>query len=367
MVAVPVGGGGLIAGVRSYIKAVKPEVRVIGVEPLESDALYRSLAVGRRIVLDRVGLFGDGVAVREIGETTFAMARQVVDEVVRVTNDEVCAAIKKIFDDTRTAAEPAGALAVAGLRRLVEQDGIQGTRLVAILSGANMNFDRLRFVAERAEIGEAREAIRAVTIPERPGAFRALCAAIGGRVLTEFNYRVSGRRDAHIFVGVWVGSRRDAAPLVAQLTSDGYETTDVSDDEMAKLHVRHMVGGRAADVQGECVCRFEFSERPGALIQFLETLGDRWNISLFYYRNHGTDFGRVLAAFEVPDADRESFHTFLDSLGYQYNMEPVNRAYRFVFELVGADCPEPRRVHSRGPAVRALIVRREIWPQTVRQ
>ena len=327
-VFVPVGGGGLIAGVGSYIKAIMPQVRVIGVEPFESDALYRSLAAGRRVRLDRVGIFADGVAVREVGEAPFAIARRVVDEVVRVTNDEICAAIKDIFDDTRTVAEPAGALAVAGVRAYVERHGTSGQRLVAILSGANMNFDRLRFVAERAEIGEAREAVIAVTIPERPGAFREFCTAIGQRVITEFNYRLSGREEAHIFVGVGVDSREDAAALVAGLTDLGYATVDLSDDEMAKLHVRHMVGGRAAGVGDEYACRFEFPERPGALMQFLETLGGRWNISLFHYRNHGSDFGRVLAAFEVPDRERSDFDVFLETLGYRYVAEPDNPAYR---------------------------------------
>ena len=326
-VFVPVGGGGLIAGVAGYLKAVLPDVRIIGVEPFEADALYRSLEAGHRVTLDRVGIFVDGVAVREVGVLPFAIAQRTVDEVIRVSNDQTCAAIKDVFDDTRTIMEPAGALAVAGLRAYVEREGSTGQRLAAILSGANMNFDRLRFVAERAEIGEAREAVFAVTIPERAGAFREFCAAIGRRVITEFNYRLSGRAVAHIFVGVGVDSREDASRLAAHLTGEGYETVDLTDDEMAKLHVRHMVGGRAPDVRDEYACRFEFPERPGALMEFLDTLGGRWNISLFHYRNHGADFGRVLAGFEVPRDERPAFHTFLERLGYRYTLEPAGRAF----------------------------------------
>ena len=331
-VFVAVGGGGLIGGIGSYIKALMPDVRVVGVEPFEADAMYQSLAAGRRVVLDHVGLFADGVAVREVGELTFALARDVVDEVVRVTNDEICAAIKDIFDDTRTVMEPAGALAVAGLKAWTARRSVEGQRLAAVLSGANMNFDRLRFVAERAELGEAREALFAVTIPERPGAFREFCATLGRRVITEFNYRLGSRDAAHIFVGVSTTSRRDAVALADRLTAAGYETLDLSDNEMAKLHVRHMVGGRASDAHHERPCRFEFPERPGALMQFLDALGGRWNISLFHYRNHGADFGRVLAAFEVPDEDVGAFHAFLDGLGYPYLLETGNRAFGLFLE-----------------------------------
>jgi threonine dehydratase len=326
-VFVPVGGGGLIAGIAGYIKALKPQVRIIGVEPFESDAMFQSLAAGRRVRLDDVGIFADGVAVREVGERTFEIARETVDEIVRVSNDEICAAIKDIFDDTRTIMEPAGALGVAGLKRYVDERGPAGERFVAVLSGANMNFDRLRFVAERAELGEAREALFGVTIPERPGAFREFCAAIGRRVITEFNYRLSGREQAHIFVGISTQSREDAAALAARLNALGYDTTDLTDNEMAKLHVRHMVGGRAPSVERERLCRFEFPERPGALMEFLEKLGGRWNISLFHYRNHGADFGRVLAAFEVPDEELGAFGTFLDALGYRHRLERGNVAY----------------------------------------
>jgi threonine dehydratase len=326
---VPVGGGGLIAGIAGYVKAIRPEVKVIGVEPFEADAMYRSLEAGRRVRLDHVGIFADGVAVREVGERTFAIVRDAVDEIVRVTNDEVCAAIKDVFDDTRTVMEPAGALAVAGLKTWVEREGVIGRQFVVVLSGANMNFDRLRFVAERAELGEAREALLAVTIPERPGAFREFCATIGRRVVTEFNYRLSGRERAHIFVGVATASRQDAVSLISLLTARAYETVDLTDDEMAKLHVRHMVGGRAPDVQSEHLYRFEFPERPGALMEFLEKLGGRWNISLFHYRNHGADFGRVLAGFEVPDGEMGDFREFLDRLGYDYAPEDDNPAYTF--------------------------------------
>jgi len=326
---VPVGGGGLIAGIAGYVKAIRPEVKVIGVEPFEADAMFRSVAAGRRVRLDHVGIFADGVAVREVGERTFPIVRECVDEIVRVTNDEVCAAIKDVFDDTRSVMEPAGALAVAGVKAWVAREGVRNRQLVVVLSGANMNFDRLRFVAERAELGEAREALLAVTIPERPGAFREFCATIGRRVVTEFNYRLSGRERAHIFVGVATSSRRDAVELIALLTSRGYETVDLTDDEMAKLHVRYMVGGRAPDVQHEHLFRFEFPERPGALMEFLEKLGGRWNISLFHYRNHGADFGRVLAGFEVPDGEMTAFQAFLDQLGYDHTPEDSNPAYTF--------------------------------------
>ncbi len=336
---VPVGGGGLIAGIASYVKALRPSVRVIGVEPYEADAMHQSLAAGRRVVLDRVGIFADGVAVREVGALTFPIVQATVEDIVRVSNDEICAAIKDVFDDTRSILEPAGALAVAGLRAWVERTGIVNTRLVAVLSGANMNFDRLRFVAERAEVGEAREALLGVTIPERPGAFREFCAAIGRRVVTEFNYRLSGRTDAHIFVGVATGSRQDADALVMMLTERGYQAVNLTDNETAKLHVRHMVGGRSREVTDEELCRFEFPERPGALMAFLENLGGRWNISLFHYRNHGADFGRVLAGFEVPPADRDAFASFLEGLGYRYQRERQNAAYDLFLASPGAMAP----------------------------
>ncbi|MGE0594624.1 MAG: threonine ammonia-lyase, biosynthetic [Vicinamibacterales bacterium] len=328
-VFVPVGGGGLIAGIGGYIKALLPDVKIIGVEPYEADAMYRSLEAGQRVHLDTVGIFADGVAVRDVGALTFDIARETVDEIIRVSNDEVCAAIKDVFDDTRSIMEPAGALAAAGLKAWAARGGPANQSLVAVLSGANMNFDRLRFVAERAEVGEARETLLAVTIPERAGAFRAFCAAIGRRVVTEFNYRLSGREQAHIFVGLATQSRADGRALVDELNAAGWETVDLTDNEMAKLHVRHMVGGRAPGVRHERLCRFEFPERPGALLTFLDTLGGRWNISLFHYRNHGADFGRVLAGLEVEDADLPALDAFLESLGYPCTREDGNPAYQF--------------------------------------
>jgi threonine dehydratase len=290
--------------------------------------MHQSLGKGSRVTLDRVGIFADGVAVREVGVHTFPIVQQTVDEIVLVSNDAICAAIKDVFDDTRSILEPAGALAVAGLRRWVERTGTTDARLAAVLSGANMNFDRLRFVAERAEVGEAREALFGVTIPERAGAFREFCATIGRRVVTEFNYRLSGRGEAHIFVGIATESRDDAAGVGRVLSDAGYHALDLTGNEMAKLHIRHMVGGRSVDVRHERLCRFEFPERPGALMTFLDQLGGRWNISLFHYRNHGADFGRVLAGFEVPDAEIRPFEAFLDSLGYRHQREDGNAAYQ---------------------------------------
>jgi len=328
-VFVPVGGGGLLAGVAGYIKALMPKVAVIGVEPFEADAMYRSLAKGERVHLEHVGLFADGVAVRQVGAFTFDWARRACDGVVRVSNDAICAAIKDVFDETRSVMEPAGALAVAGLKQWAEEHpGGAERRLVAILSGANMNFDRLRFVSERAEVGEAREALLGVTIPERPGAFREFCSVLGRRVVTEFNYRLAGRSEAHIFVGLKTTSRGDAAAVAAELVGRGYPTVDLTDNEMAKLHVRHMVGGRASDARDERLFRFEFPERPGALMQFLETLGGRFNISLFHYRNHGADFGRVLCAFEVPDTQLAELRELLERLGYPSVPEEDNAAYK---------------------------------------
>ncbi len=326
---VPVGGGGLLAGIAAYVKAVMPSVRIIGVEPVDADAMARSLAAGTRVVLDRVGLFADGVAVREVGVHTFAIACQTVDEVVVVDNDAICAAIKDVFDETRTIMEPAGALSVAGLKAWVAaQSTPPRGPLVAVLSGANMNFDRLRFVAERAELGEQREALFAVTIPERKGAFRQFCTILGPRVVTEFNYRLSTRAEAHIFVGVATRSRADADDVLARLGEGGYQVTDLTQSELAKLHVRYMVGGRSRDVTRERICRFEFPERPGALLQFLDTLGGRWNISLFHYRNLGADVGRVLAGFEVPDEDDAAFDGFLEALGYRYAEDTDQDAYQ---------------------------------------
>ena len=325
---VPIGGGGLISGIGAYVKCLQPEVRVIGVQPKDTDAMYQSVAAGRRVTLDHIGIFVDGVAVRTTGRYTFPIVQKTVDEIVLVDNDAICAAIKDVFDDTRAIVEPAGALAVAGLKVYSERSTSGGKDVVALLSGANMNFDRLRFVAERAEVGEFREALFGVTIPERPGAFREFCAALGPRVITEFNYRLNSRSRAEIFVGMSTRSREDAREVVSKLNALGYETSDLTGSEMAKLHVRHMVGGHAQTVQRERLCRFEFPERPGALLQFLDTLGGRWNISLFHYRNHGSDAGRVLAAFEVPFSDDAAFEGFLADLGYFYQVADGDEAYR---------------------------------------
>lgn len=329
-VFVPVGGGGLIAGIAAYLKRLQPGIRVIGVEPVDADALHRSLAAGHRVKLDQVGLFADGVAVSMVGEHGFELCRRFVDEVVLVSTDEICAAIKDVFEENRSILEPAGALAVAGLKAWSERhcDRLLPGGLVAILSGANTNFDRLRFVAERAELGEQREAILAVTIPERPGSFRAFCERIGQRSITEFNYRYADPTRAHIFVGVQVTDRGETQLLLEHLRADGLEAEDLSDNEMAKLHIRHLVGGRAPSVTHERVLRFEFPERPGALLRFLDRMNQGWNISLFHYRNHGADYGRVLVGIQVPPEDQVEFQAFLDQLGYAWVDEGDNPAYR---------------------------------------
>ena len=331
-VFVPVGGGGLIAGIAGYLKAVAPEIRIIGVEPMEADAMYQSLAAGKRVRLRDVGIFADGVAVREVGRHTFPIVRECVDEIVRVSNDAICAAIKDVFEDARAICEPAGALSVAGLKDYAAREPGGGRRYAAIVSGANMNFERLGFVAERAELGEDREAMFAVALQERPGAFRSFCAALGRRVVTEFNYRMHDREHAHVLVGVSTAGKADAAELAAHLQSLGHQVLDLSDNEMAKLHVRHMVGGRGPEARDERLYRFEFPERPGALPLFLETLGSRWNISLFHYRNHGADFGRVLAGIEVPNSDLPAFKQFLNRLGYPWVPEGDNPAYGFFLD-----------------------------------
>ena len=326
---VPVGGGGLIAGIAAYVKTFWPEVKVIGVEPDDAPSLERALAAGKRVVLDSVGLFADGVAVRQVGEEPFRVCREAVDEVVLVTGDEICAAIKDIFDETRSVAEPAGALAVAGLKKYVEREGLRGADLVAVDSGANLNFDRLRYIAERAETGEQREALLAVTIPEEPGSFRSFCEAIGHRSITEFNYRYASASRAHVFAGIELREgRADKERLVGELREKGYAVLDLSDNEMAKLHVRYMVGGRAPEVVDEVLYRFEFPERPGALLNFLTQMGSRWNISLFHYRNLGADYGRVLVGVQVPPADAGRFQKFLADLGYPREEETGNPAYR---------------------------------------
>jgi len=327
-VFVPVGGGGLIAGIGVYLKAMRPNVRIIGVEPDDADSMSRSLAAQRRVMLDQVGLFADGVAVKQVGEETFRIAQEVVDEVILVTTDEICAAIKEIYDDTRSITEPAGALAVAGLKKYVDQYKFRDQTYIAIDSGANINFDRLRYVAERAEVGLHREALFAVTIPEKKGSFLSFCNHIGNRSITEFNYRYSSSDQAHIFVGIELHQNaEDRKNLLGTLVDAGYKTVDLTENEMAKLHIRHMVGGHSPSIENEILYRFEFPERPGALLKFLSNLSGLWNISLFHYRNHGAAFGRVLVGAQVPEQDYKSFQSFLDSLGYAYWEEVDNPAY----------------------------------------
>ena len=327
-VFVEVGGGGLIAGVSSYIKTLWPDTRVIGVEPTETPTLHAALAAGKRVVLPHVGTFADGVAVKQIGAEPFRIASECVDEVVLVTDDEICAAVKDIFEDTRSIAEPSGALAVAGAKRYLERESAHGLAVAAIVSGANVNFDRLRHIAERAELGEHRERLLAVTIPERPGSLLRFCEILGRRAITEFNYRYSDEADAHIFVGIGVGAGEgeDAATV---LEDNGYPVLDLSDNEMAKEHLRHMVGGRALRRLDEVLFSFEFPERPGALMDFLTGMGAKpWNISMFHYRNHGAAYGQVLMGLQVPPAERAEFLAFLDDVGYDHREETDNPAYR---------------------------------------
>ena len=325
---VAIGGGGLISGIAAYVKRVRPDIKVIGVQPRDSDAMARSLAAGRRVKLAHVGLFADGVAVKQVGKETFRLVRQYVDEIVLVDTDAICAALKDVFEDTRSILEPAGALAIAGAKAWVERHRTRDRTYVAIACGANMNFDRLRFVAERAELGEQREAILAVTIAERPGSFREFCALLGKRSVTEFNYRYADARVAHIFVGIEVANRRETDHLLAELRRRRIEAYDLSDNEMAKLHVRHLVGGHAPSAKNEILYRFEFPERPGALMKFLNSMSRGWNISLFHYRNHGADYGRVLVGMQVPPSDKGEFRRFLDRLGYDSVEETGNPAYR---------------------------------------
>ena len=326
---VPVGGGGLIAGIAAYVKYVHPSVKIIGVEPREAPTLERALAAGRRVELEQVGLFADGVAVRRIGKEPFRIARKLVDEVVLVDTDEICAAIKDVFDDTRGIAEPAGALGVAGLKRYVQREGLSGEHLVAIESGANINFDRLRHVAERAELGERREALLAVEIAERPGSFLGFCRTLGRHQITEFNYRFAHERRARVFVGVELGGgEAERRELIARLEEKGFPVVDMTENETAKLHIRFMVGGHAQGVADEVLIRFEFPERPGALLGFLTGLGRRWNISLFHYRNHGAAYGRVLIGVQVATGERSDLLHLLDGLGYRYWLETDNPAYR---------------------------------------
>jgi threonine dehydratase len=325
---VAIGGGGLAAGIAAYVKAVRPEVRIVGVQTEDSDAMARSLEAGRRVALRDVGLFSDGTAVREVGRETFRLCRELVDEVIRVDADAVCAAIKDVFEDTRSILEPAGALGVAGLKAWAAREGRADATLVAVACGANMNFDRLRFVAERAEVGEAREAVFAVTVPEERGSFRRFCATLDGHGVTEFNYRIADGERAHLFVGVQVEGRDDAARIAGRLRDEGFPTLDLTDDDLAKQHLRHMVGGRSARAGDELLYRFEFPERPGALLRFLSAMSPDWNISLFHYRNEGADYGRILVGIQVPPDDTAAFRGFLATLGYPHSEETGNPAYR---------------------------------------
>ncbi len=323
-----VGGGGLIAGVAAYIKRLRPKTRIIGVETVDADSMAQSLAKGARVRLDSVGLFADGAAVKLVGEETFRLASEYVDEMVLVDTDAICAAIKDVFEDTRSILEPAGALAVAGAKAWLAREGLQNKTVVAVASGANMNFDRLRFVAERAEVGEQREAVLAVTIPEQPGSFRRFCHLMGNRNITEFNYRHASREEAHVFVGVSVQDRAEAHRLISDLRDNGLSVLDLTDDDMAKDHLRYMVGGHAPQVNNELIYRFVFPERPRALARFLDNLHADWNITLFHYRNHGADYGRVLTGLQIPAEQQADFEAFLDNLGYEYSEETGNLGYR---------------------------------------
>ena len=328
-VFVPIGGGGLAAGIASYVKFLRPETKVIGVEPVDAASMKAAIGAGERIVLDRVGLFADGVAVRQAGALTFGLCRDLLDGILLADTDEMCAAVKDIFEDTRVIAEPAGALSLAGLKAYAASHPQRSGALIAINSGANMNFDRLRHVAERAEIGEAREILLAVTIPERQGSYRRFVEVLGDRNITEFNYRYAVGSEAHVFVGLKLrGEGTEKAALLEELSSLGYKVLDISADETAKLHIRYMVGGRAPGLRDEVLLRFEFPERPGALMKFLNGVGSDWNITLFHYRNHGADYGRVLAGLQVPATERARFAARLDQLGYPYEDETQNPVYR---------------------------------------
>ena len=327
-VFVPIGGGGLLAGIAAYIKQLRPEVAVIGVQTEDSDAMARSFRAGRRVHLNDVGLFSDGTAVKQVGSETFRVIRDYVDDIITVNTDELCAAIKDIFQDTRSVVEPAGALGLAGAKHYVAEHGWKNKTVIAIASGANMNFDRLRFVAERADVGEAKEAILAVTMPEERGSFRQLCKLLGNRSVTEFNYRISDAQKAHVFVGIQINSHAEAEKLTTMLQRKKFEALDLSHDDLAKSHLRYMVGGHSPLAQNEELYRFEFPERPGALMRFLDTMNPEWNISLFHYRNQGSDYGRVLVGIQVPPADKKAFKEFLSQIGYRYENESKNPAYK---------------------------------------
>ena len=330
---VAIGGGGLISGVAAYVKAVRPEIKIIGVQTTDSDAMARSVKAGRRVALTDVGLFSDGTAVKIVGEETFRLTKALVDEILVVDTDSVCAAIKDVFQDTRSILEPAGALAIAGAKAYVERAAkskkpLKHQTLITIACGANMNFDRLRFVAERADIGEAREAVFAVTIPEERGSFRRFCELIGPRNVTEFNYRISDKSQAHVFVGLQIANRDESAKIATHFNKQGFKTLDLTSDELAKLHIRHLVGGKSALAQNELLYRFEFPERPGALMRFLDSMAPNWNISLFHYRNQGGDVGRILVGLQVPKKEMAAFRQFLATLGYRFQDESANPVYQ---------------------------------------
>ncbi|MEO3692657.1 threonine ammonia-lyase, biosynthetic [Roseateles paludis] len=327
-VFVAIGGGGLISGVSAYIKALRPEIKVIGVQTVDSDAMLRSVKAGKRVQLSDVGLFADGTAVKLVGEETFRVVKELVDDFIVVNTDEVCAAIKDVFEDTRSILEPSGAMSVAALKKYVAATGAKGKSLVAITCGANMNFDRLRFVAERADVGEQREALFAVTVPEARGSFKRFCELIGNRSVTEFNYRIADASQAHIFVGLSIQKREEAAKLARTFKRAGFEAIDLTDDELAKQHLRHMVGGRSPLAQDERLLRFDFPERPGALMRFLSAMHPDWNISLFHYRNQGSDYGRILVGLQVPKRDSAALSKFLATLNYPFEDETANPVYR---------------------------------------
>jgi threonine dehydratase len=325
---IPVGGGGLAAGMSVFIKYLRPDIRVVAVEAEESACLAAAMEKNRRVILPQVGIFADGVAVKQIGKETFRLIKECVDEVITVNTDEMCAAIKDIFDDTRSIMEPAGALAIAGLKKYAEKKSLEGKTLVAINSGANMNFDRLRHVAERSELGENREALLAVTIPEEPGSFHKFCKTLGKRGITEFNYRYSSATTAHVYAGIQLTEgAAEKETVLDVLKAKGYPVIDLSDNEVAKLHIRYMVGGRVKGLENEVVYRFQFPERPGALLQFLTNIGKRWNISMFHYRNHGAGYGRVLVGMQVPFKEHKLLKEFLQKTGYPYWDETDNPAY----------------------------------------
>ena len=325
---VAIGGGGLISGIAAYIKQLRPEIKIIGVQTVDSDAMVKSVAAGRRVTLADVGLFSDGTAFKQVGVETFRLVKEYVDDFVVVDTDAICAAIKDVFQDTRSVLEPAGALALAGAKQYAAQHKLKGRTLIAIACGANMNFDRLRFVAERADVGEAREAVFAVTLPEQRGSFRALCELVGNRNVTEFNYRISDSKLAHVFVGLQVSQASEPERIATTFRKNGFNTLDLSHDEMAKTHLRHMVGGRSGLAENELLYRFEFPERPGALMRFLTSMKPDWNISLFHYRNQGADYGQILIGIQVPAGNKKAFKDFLSEIGYPHWNETDNPAYK---------------------------------------